>query len=175
MIIDVRKLNAQKLYRGSMEFTYSAPEDLIAIPYVKFSAPVQIKFDYELYEDDGETFDYQEGKSCVTTFCLEEDGEKLRLTVTPPADSHGLLPEKRQIWLKFRDVAAEEICVTVGSQPVVVGLTDVVPLTNEPREELRSAILTRVQADNQWKSSHFKRKLPQFVADALAELDTMEY
>lgn len=52
MIIDVRKLNAQKLYRGSMEFTYSAPEDLIAIPYVKFSAPVQIKFDYELYEDD---------------------------------------------------------------------------------------------------------------------------
>ncbi len=52
MIIDIRKLNAQKLYSGSMEFSYSAPEDLIPIPYVKFSAPVLVRFDYELYEDD---------------------------------------------------------------------------------------------------------------------------
>lgn len=52
MVIDVRKLNAQKLYSGSMEFSYAAPEELIGIPFVKFSAPVQICFDYELYEDD---------------------------------------------------------------------------------------------------------------------------
>ena len=35
-----------------MEFEYSAPETFIPIPYVKFSAPVKIKFDYELFEDD---------------------------------------------------------------------------------------------------------------------------
>ena len=52
MVIDVRKLNAQKLYSGSMEFSYSAPEDLIGIPFVTFSEPVQICFDYELYEDN---------------------------------------------------------------------------------------------------------------------------
>ncbi len=52
MIIDIRKLNAQKLYSGSMEFSYPAPEDLISIPFVKFSAPVTVRFDYELYEDD---------------------------------------------------------------------------------------------------------------------------
>ena len=52
MIIDIRKLNAQKKYVGSMELEYSAPEALIEIPYVKFSAPVKISFDYEIFEDD---------------------------------------------------------------------------------------------------------------------------
>lgn len=52
MIIDVRKLNAQKKYSGSMEFEYSAPETLIEIPFVKFASPVRIAFEYDLYEDD---------------------------------------------------------------------------------------------------------------------------
>ena len=130
---------------------------------------------YELYEDDGETMEYQKGNCCVTAFRLEEEGSTLRLTITPPRDSRGLLPERRQMYLKFRDVAAEEICVSVGSEPVVVELTDVAPLANEPKEELKSVLLTRVQGDNQWKTSHFKRKLPQFVRDALDELDAMEY
>ena len=52
MIIDIRKLNAQKKYSGSMEFEYSAPETLIEIPFVKFASPVKVVFDYDLYEDD---------------------------------------------------------------------------------------------------------------------------
>ena len=52
MIIDIRKLNAQKKYSGHMEFEYSAPETLIEIPFVNFVGPVKIAFDYDLYEDD---------------------------------------------------------------------------------------------------------------------------
>lgn len=52
MIVDIRKLNAQKKYSGEMEFTYSAPESLIGIPFVKFSAPVKIWFTYEIFADD---------------------------------------------------------------------------------------------------------------------------
>ena len=52
MIIDVRKLNAQKKYTGSMEFEYSAPQELIEIPFVKFASPIKVGFEYELYEDD---------------------------------------------------------------------------------------------------------------------------
>ncbi len=52
MIVDIRKLNAQKKYTGDMEFEYSSPEYLIEIPFVKFSAPVKVSFSYELYEDD---------------------------------------------------------------------------------------------------------------------------
>ena len=35
-----------------MQFDYSAPEALIEIPFVKFSAPIKVAFAYELYEDD---------------------------------------------------------------------------------------------------------------------------
>ncbi len=52
MIIDIRKLNAQKLYSGRLEFSYSAPESLIEIPFTRFVAPVCVSFDYDLYEDD---------------------------------------------------------------------------------------------------------------------------
>ena len=52
MLIDIRKLNAQKKYVGKMEFEYSAPETFIEIPFVKFAAPVKIVFDYELFEDN---------------------------------------------------------------------------------------------------------------------------
>ncbi len=52
MIIDIRKLNAQKKYSGDMEFEYSAPNSLIEIPFVEFSSPILVMFHYELYEDD---------------------------------------------------------------------------------------------------------------------------
>ena len=52
MIIDIRKLNAQKKYSGNMEFEYSAPETLIEIPFVRFVGPVKVAFEYDLYEDD---------------------------------------------------------------------------------------------------------------------------
>ena len=52
MIVDIRKLNAQKNYSGEMEFEYSASEELVEIPFVKFTTPVKVRFSYELYEDD---------------------------------------------------------------------------------------------------------------------------
>ena len=52
MLIDIRKLNAQKKYSGEMQFTYEAPETLNEIPFVKFASPVTVSFTYEIYEDD---------------------------------------------------------------------------------------------------------------------------
>ena len=52
MIVDIRKLNVQKKYSGSMQLEYNAPESLIESPFTKFSTPVKVEFDYELYEDD---------------------------------------------------------------------------------------------------------------------------
>ena len=175
-----------RLYRDMDSIPVLAPAGAIVPMYrnansndLSLAQPLEVHFwrgsgHYELYEDDGETLAYREGKSCVTAFDLEEDGAVLRLTVTPPADSFGLLPEKRQMRLSFRDVAAEDICVEVGCEPVTVEVANM-PRKTEPKEELRSAILTRVQADNVWKSRNFKTKLPQFVRDALAELDAIQY
>ena len=82
MIIDIRKLNAQKNYAGTMEFDYSAPETLVEIPFVKFSAPVKVEFSYELYEDDsleirGRVRYRLEGQCsrCLNTASQEIEGE----------------------------------------------------------------------------------------------------
>ena len=128
---------------------------------------------YELYEDDGQSQDYQQGKFAVTRFDLQEQGTTLRLTITPPKDSFGLLPPQRTMFLKFRDVQAEEICVTVGTQPVTIELLDVCVRRNAPLEQLRGNILTRVQGSNRFKSRRFRRGMPSFVQSALAELDAL--
>lgn len=128
---------------------------------------------YELYEDDGETNAYKDGKYAITAFDLVETANALRLTVTPPADSHGLLPKEREMYIRFRDLDAEEIRITVGTDPVVIELSDVMPRPTEPIEELRSAILTRVQCSNDKKTRLFGKRLPGFVKGALAELDCL--
>ena len=142
---------------------------------------------FDLYEDDGETDAYKSGLSATTGFRVEETETGLRFRILPPVDSHGLLPEKRQMYLKFRDVRwAEmtvngesvpfdrEICVEVGKTPVTVELGKVQALGNPPREELRAALLTRVQGGNGWKSAMFKKdRMPGFVRGALEELDAM--
>jgi uncharacterized metal-binding protein YceD (DUF177 family) len=52
MIIDVKKLNAEKRYSGDIQFDYAAPDELISIPFVKFSSPVKVEGTFELYEDN---------------------------------------------------------------------------------------------------------------------------
>ncbi len=52
MVIDVRKLNAQKKYSGTLEWEEEGDETLVDIPYVKFSSPIKVSIKFELYEDD---------------------------------------------------------------------------------------------------------------------------
>ena len=126
---------------------------------------------FELYEDDGETNAYKEGKYAITSFKLEEKGDSIRLTITPPMDSNGLLPTEREMYIKFRDVDTEEIKVKVADEPVVIELNNIRPLENEDKNELKSVILTRVQGSNDKKSFTFKKRLPRFIREVLAEFD----
>ena len=75
------------------------------------------------------------------------------------------------MYIKFRDVDTEEIKVKVADEPVVIELDNVRPLENEDKNELKSAILTRVQGSNDKKSLIFKKRLPRFVREVLAEFD----
>ena len=129
---------------------------------------------FDLYEDDGATMAYQDGAYAITKFTVEENDGTLRLIITPPADSKGLLPKQRQMYIRFRDVDAETICVTVADKPVAVELRDIQPRRTESIEDLKSALLTRVQGRNSWKQRCFKSTYPHFVQEALNEFDAME-
>jgi alpha-glucosidase (family GH31 glycosyl hydrolase) len=128
---------------------------------------------FELYEDDGETKEYKNGKFAITTFELKEYDDTLTLTVTPPENSHGLLPEKREMVIKFRDIVAEDIIITLENKPVSIELKNIIPTKNEDSEELKNQILTRVQGSNSWKNRAFKGKYPNFVAEAIGEIDNL--
>ena len=52
MVIDIKKLNAQKSYYGEMKFSYNPPEELLNIPFAEFDGSVSVEFEYDLYEDN---------------------------------------------------------------------------------------------------------------------------
>ena len=132
---------------------------------------------YELYEDDGETKAYLDGKYAITRFDLEESDGALRLTVTPPSDANTIFKSERELEIIFRDVVCEPVHVKLGNEPVTVEIKNPVCTKNESRESIKNTIFTRIQASNAWKAVHLggKRNLPTFVKDALSELDAMVY
>ena len=131
---------------------------------------------YELYEDDGETNAYRRGIFAKTEFDLVENSDKLRLTITPPSDSKGLLPSEREMVIKFRDVVTDDVTVKVGNEPVVIEIENIVPTKNEDKNELKNAILTRIQGSNAWKNRVFsKKKMPLFLHEALSEFECLYY
>ena len=129
---------------------------------------------FDLYEDDGETTAYQDGISAITNFQLEETGDTLRFTITPAVDSKGLLPQKRTMYLKFRDIVSADIAVEVADRPVVVELKGIVCRTNKAAEELKVNLLTRLQGSNDMKNRILKNS-PLFLRDALSEIDGLWY
>ena len=175
-----------KMYRDIDAIPVLAPAGSIIPMYrsggtndLSLSQPLEIHLwrgngSYELYEDDGESNAYQTGKSVVTRFDLEEIDSTLRLTITPPADSKGLLPKEREMYIVFRDVMADEIKITLSDKPVTLEIQRLIPKA-ESREELESALLTRVQGSNDRKAMRYKNGYPSYVKAALSELDALLY
>lgn len=171
-----------KMYRDLDSIPVLAPAGAIVPMYkndrtndISLGQPLEIHVwrgngTFELYDDDGETMDYQKGKFTITKFDLVEENGKLCLTVTPENNNEILL-EGREMTIKFRDVIADDVVITVRNEPVTVEI-NVCPMVNESTEEIKNAILTRVQGSNAWKHKYFNdKKMPQFIREAFLELE----
>jgi hypothetical protein len=51
---------------------------------------------FELYEDDGETQAYMQGRYAITTLAQEQRGDELRFTISPTAGDVSVLPAQRE-------------------------------------------------------------------------------
>lgn len=151
---------------------------------------------YELYEDDGETNAYLDGRSVITRMEVSGQGNRLCFTICAPTGDTSLLPQRRQMVIRFRDVANADatvngecadfrdgvIALTVEGETVIV-LSNVEAAKNPDRDTARTDLLTRVQAGNDWKGRVFPgwrnkgsyEKIPAYIMDALKEFDAMEY
>ena len=148
---------------------------------------------YEMYEDDGESNDYVNGKYAFTPFAVQENGDSLTFTIDKPWGDASVLPETRDFLICFQDVVGadvtvngekiesvgEDFCIPVvfSGEKVVVELTNVVASVNPSRKEMEVELLTRVQWNNTLKSKIFTEKnrknYPQFLKKALSELDSL--
>lgn len=173
-----------KMYRDLDSIPVLAKEGTIVPMYkndrtndLSLGQPLEIHIwrgngNYELYEDDGETKAYQNGEYAITKFELDETETTLRLKITPPENNHGLLSEQRELCIKFRDLETDDITVMLASESVEITLDLPVHKQNESADELKNIILTRVQKSNDWKGVAFSTKLPQYIQDAIDEIDS---
>lgn len=74
---------------------------------------------FRLYEDDGETLAYRNGRYAETEFKLEEKGSMLKFTVNPAEGDLSLISKRRKYIFSFRDVAAaDKISVAANGEAI---------------------------------------------------------
>ncbi|NMP36819.1 MAG: DUF5110 domain-containing protein [Clostridiales bacterium] len=136
--------------------------------------------EYTLYEDDGETNNFENGIYCETKLSVTQEKGAVTFEVGEHKGVASVLPERRCYTFSFRDVANcaavcvsinEEktkeftvdktrgfVCVTIKdvlSEAVVnVTLTDITAAENKPRSELLIDLISKVQGAN--KPKQFK-------------------
>jgi len=154
---------------------------------------------FDLYEDDGETENYRDGAWASTKMEVMENGDTVIFTIHAAQGDRNLLPQERQMTVRFRDV--EFAKASVNGLPVpyrgeagisvdvdsgldtVISLTDVQIMHNPAKDVLTTNLLTRVQGENEWKHAVFpswknqfrEKRIPGYIRKALEELDALYY
>lgn len=169
-----------RMYRDLDSIPVLAPEGAIVPMYkngdtnsLSADQPLEINIwrgngSYDLYEDDGESIEYKNGKFAITSFELSESKDKLCITVTPKRSGDLNLP-KREIHLKFCDIENDDVILTLADEPVRFEILNPVPRKNIDKEEYKKVILTRLQGSNVRKSRILKNKLPGYINAVLSE------
>lgn len=69
---------------------------------------------FSMYEDDGETMEYQNGKFAFTDFEVSENGDRVEFTVNPVRGGKSVVPQSRNYTLSFRDIVGADVSVSVN-------------------------------------------------------------
>lgn len=135
---------------------------------------------FTLYEDDGETNDFEQGCYAKTTFRMKEGGGDLLFTVLPAQGEPSLLPTKRELRLIFADLSgcgeikAERNGALIHCEPVLengelcllipdlrpsdrldLTLKQIVRRGNADQSQELITLISKFQASFSWKSNTF--------------------
>ena len=136
---------------------------------------------FKLYEDDGETMDYQNGKYAETVFSVKEDCEKIEFTIGKATGDLSVLPPERNYIVSFKDVRDAAI-ITVskngrncrftrtgdpysvrisinGAKPndtFTITLFDPVIRKSPQRKEIKIELISKIQGNNSQKALYNK-------------------
>jgi hypothetical protein len=128
---------------------------------------------FELFEDDGETTDYQRGEYALTKVEQIWSGDSLILTISPATGATEFIPEKRNYILKFRGVAApEQISITRNDVTLTPEFTyhaetlELASIRLEPCDELVVTLKGDLLAPRDRLSEKLHKFLYQFKMDS---------
>jgi len=127
--------------------------------------------EFSMYEDDGISLDYKQGKSAITKFEIKENDNKITFKINEVEGDISVTKHKRIYRIKFMDIISasgnivngknveeikveedKEIVITVlANENVTVELDNIVVKTNPKKRESALDILTKFQAKNLWK------------------------
>lgn len=134
----------------------------------------------ELYEDDGETTDYEKGKYCKTKISVRQNGNSLKIALSTSGDK-SVLPAGREITVVFKDVVSADIsanCKTVGKtansvtfkydgEDTVISAEECAYMINPSFREALIDLVSKFQCRTMSKSVMFNRFLKDKNASML--------
>ena len=149
----------------------SNPETLEVLAY-------RGKGSFTLYEDDGETLSYKDGKFLKTAFSIEENGNAVSFRIAKEDGDCSVAPLKRNYVLRFKDIVSADVKVTVGgkeakaevkkcgktlqvtvsaktSANVDVSLENCTYLQNEDKKQAVTRVISKFQMSTDYKGMLF--------------------
>lgn len=117
---------------------------------------------FNLYEDDGVTNNFEQGKFVTTTYSIKEEKDKITFVIAPISGDSSLVPKTRSYTLCFKDIVkgivkidnvsspfTGEITVNVASNiGLIVEISDCTYLTNGNLIDNAKLILSRYNTGN---------------------------
>ncbi len=79
---------------------------------------------FSMYEDDGETMNYQNGCFAFTDFEVNEDGDNVSFSVSAVRGDSSAVPQLRNYTLSFKDVVCAQVGVEINGEPVNAAVCD---------------------------------------------------
>jgi len=129
---------------------------------------------FELFEDDGETIGYQQGKYALTKMAQTWAGDSLTLTLSPATEETEFVPGERSYILNFRGIAEPlDISITrndsaLNLDPIYHADTETLelgPIQLEPCDELVVVLKGDLLATRERKLEKLEKFLYRFPID----------
>jgi hypothetical protein len=130
---------------------------------------------FELYEDDGETNAYLEGKFTLTKFAQSWSGNSLVFTISPTGGDLNLVPKQRSYLLNFRGVVEpEKITIRLNGLPLKVESSyqtatetlELAIITLTPSDELSVTLNGDLLANRDREKEKLEKYLYQFKLES---------
>lgn len=139
---------------------------------------------FTLYEDDGETLEYKDGKYAETLIKSVENGSDFSVEVKPAVGEIRVIPERRDYRFEFRDIVSAQdisacsngdkmdfviekvengLAVSVrnvsAEKGVLIKLFGITVRKNPSKKELFLQALSKIQGDTRYKTVKYKKCL----------------